>query len=365
MILRRLSLVLFTATLLAIDAQIARSQICLPPLVGEQPRLHQLGEVRVFPLELLLRQHEVCWRAPATPDEKRIFAFGNSSIFGFPHSSENSAVGLVNTEFDRLGVPAHLYNLGFVFTYQVKDAVILNESLQYEPDVIVYGVTLDDLRSAAPMPYPALNKFFEGNVRAVDRLAEASPPTLEEPIRLYQKALHDDSRAEALWLDLRRFGTFLRVRAADTAEAIRKLWFPDLPEPQPTIDRRSANYDCRETMAHFNMWFARWGEWNLLEYLAELKRERGIEVLVVNWPVNRQPRGECYNARYPTTALEQYTGWLERKTRSLGLPYLDLHDALEREDFVDSVHPTRAGQQKVAARLIEPLNRLLESSAAP
>lgn len=56
---------------------------------------------------------------------------------------------------------------------------------------------------------------------------------------------------------------------------------------------------------------------------------------------------------------------MKKKADGLGLAYLDLHDLLDRLEFVDSVHPTIEGQRKVATRLGEALTRLLEGERAP
>ena len=101
----------------------------------------------------------------------------------------------------------------------------------------------------------------------------------------------------------------------------------------------------------------------MLEYLAKLRRETGVEVLVVNWPVAHEPRGDCYNVRYPTAAFQDYVDWMEETSETLGLEYLDLHDLLTRREFVDSVHPTVRGQRKVALRLGNKIAALLRKEA--
>ena len=342
----------------------ARAEICLPPAIGDRPRLTELGKTQVLWLELLFRQHEVCWRAPRVPDETRIFAIGNSTTFGFPLPYDQSAIGLVNQHLERRGIPAHVFNLGFAYTYQVKEALILSEVLAYEPDFIVYGVTLDDLIHIAPFRYRPLVEFFNSNSFAVERLAANPPPTFEEPFRRYLDAQADDVRPYAAWLGLRQAGTFIRVRARQTAKTLRKRLFPGVPDEKPEILDTKPDYRCKPAAREFNKTHENWQAWSMLDYLAELRAETGIEVLVVNWPVAHEPQGRCYNVRYPAAAFADYVSWMEDKAESLKLPYLDIHDLLAPVDFVDSVHPTASGQRKVAVELEAKLDELLAASGA-
>ncbi len=341
-------------------ASTAWSQVCLPPLLGDRPRLQDMDKTGVLWLNLLLRQHEVCWREPKQPDETRIFAIGNSAIYGFPWPSDLSSIGFVNEAFAKQKVPAHLFNLGLMFTYQTKEAMVLAEALRYKPDFIVYGVTLDDLAHLAPYPYLPVATFFDANSRLVDRLASDPPATFEEPFRLYREAQAQDVRPIASWIEFREMGTFVRLAVEQTAKALRKKMFPEYREKIPRIRRGSRRYRCRSVLPSFREKYANWQEWSMLDVLAELRAETGVEVLVVNWPVAHQPRGACYNARYPTEAFNEYVDWIEAKASELELDFLDLHDLLAQREFVDSVHPTVKGQRKVAQRLEAEILDLLE-----
>lgn len=361
----RLQRVLLVGFFILAGATTVWAKICLPPVSGDRPRLHDIDKTGVLWLELLLRQHEVCWREARSPNERRIFAIGNSAIYGFPWPYESTAIALVNEELERQGVAAHIFNLGFVFTYQTKEAMILSEALRYEPDFIVYGVTLDDYAHLAPFPYLPVTKFFEANSRAVARLAADPPRSFEEPFRLYRDAQAADVRPYASWIEFRQAGTFVRLAAQQTAKTIRKRMFPSFQEEGPRIGKKNPRYDCNKIKRSFEKTYANWNEWSMLEYLAQLRAETGVEVLVVNWPVAHEPRGDCYNVRYPNESFEEYLEWMQKKADGLGLAYLDLHDLLDRLEFVDSVHPTIEGQRKVATRLGEALTRLLEGERAP
>lgn len=310
-----------------------------------------MDKTGVLWLNLLLRQHEICWREPQSSPETRIFAIGNSAIYGFPWPPELSAVALINRKFVQQGVPAHLFNLGLMYTYQVKEAMVLSEALRYEPDFIVYGVTLDDLGHLAPFPYLPVSAFFDANSRTVDRLAADPPPSFAQPFQRYREAQAQDVRPYAAWIEFREIGTFVRLAVQQTAKALRKKLFPAYLDPMLPVTKGSPPYRCRDVIPSFHEKYANWQDWSMLEFLADVKTKTGVEVLIVNWPVAHYPRGKCYNVRYPAAAFREYVAWMEEKAEDLGLEYLDLHDLLMRREFVDSIHPTARGQRKVAQRL--------------
>jgi hypothetical protein len=347
---------LAAALLLALSGSAAA--LCLPPVFEGGRRLHPVGSARVMSLALLLRQHEVCWRAPRAPDERRIFLVGNSAVFGFPLPVEETAWGILNPRLGEADPPAHVFNLGFVFSYQLKEALILHEALAYGPDAIVHGVTLDDFIHRAPIRWPQLATFFETNRSALAELADAGASGLGEPLSRYRELQGEaDPPSEAFGL-LRQAGLLLRAGLEANARWLLRdvLLSPALvPRPEPEVDPPRDRYDCGERRAWFEEHFQGWRDWNVLAYLEQVQRETGARVLVVNWPVAHEPRGACYNARYPASDLAAYNAWLAEETHARGLRYLDLHDLLPARDFVDSLHPNARGQYRVASRVREEL----------
>ena len=100
--------------ILRLDAKPVQAWLCLPPIFDDGLRLHPRPVPQVFWLELLLRQHEICWYRPASARERRIAVFGNSTVYGFPLAAEESFTALLNQHFEARRVRARLFNLGFV-----------------------------------------------------------------------------------------------------------------------------------------------------------------------------------------------------------------------------------------------------------
>ncbi len=339
----------------------AAAALCLPPAYGGGRRLHDPGAIRVFWLGPLLRQHEVCWRDAPPGGERRVFLVGNSAVFGFPHPADAAVAAVLNRRFAG-GPPAHFFNLGFGYTYQLKEVLILREAVRYRPDLVIYGLSLDDLDTVLPIAFPPVMRFLNSNQPAIAALAAQEPPGLAEPLAFYADHQPRSTLPPPVW-SLRQAGLLAR----DTARAQARALVPRLgaePAPTPGVSVQPVgDYDCAEVAATFERRYRDWQKWNLMAYLEWLRGESGVPVLVVNWPVAYEPRGACYNSRYTAEALAAYGRWLERETRSRGIPYVDLHDLLPASEFVDTLHPTVAGQRRIAEALEDVVTGLLSETA--
>ncbi len=354
------SVLVVAASLLLAHPTAAR--VCLPPLFEHGQRLHPLTGMQIMWLDPLLRQHEFCWRDK--PREVRIALFGDSAVFGFPLPAEQTFSALVNQRLDAAGIPAHLFNLAWVFTYQMRDTVILHEALAYDPDLIVYVMTLADLTHVAPTAYPIpLVRFFELNTDALARLAAAPPAGLQEPVERY-RVVADRSRWLVTADRMRQLGYLTRAASRSVAGTLaRRVGAEPAAEPLPVPARKTA-YDCEATLRQNALFFQDFEQWNPLEDLADIRARRGIDVLVVNGPDEPEPDGECFNRRYSKALFSEYNRWLAAETARLGLPYLDLHDLVAPENFIDSLHVTAAGHRQIADRVAPALEPLVAARLA-
>jgi lysophospholipase L1-like esterase len=353
------------------DHEARAFSVCLPPLYEGGRRLHVRGELEVADLSLLLAQHQVCWSEARSPDEKRIFLIGDSNVWGHPLSVDESYGAVLQDRLDRGEDNARVFNLGFILSYQLKDALVLSRSLDFAPDLIVYGASLADRRHVAPLLWPpAIGRFFEANGWrfAGDRASEFSG--LEEPAGVYGALSADRAGWLRRWALLRESGRFVRALLRESAQrwvetrssraAAERL--KDGPATGPLHGRRE-EYPCARVEERFAASFRGWQSWSILPYLESVQREAGVPVLVVNWPLPHEPRDDCYNARHPTEAVEAYNELLERETRRRGLAYLDLHDLLPLELFTDWVHLGVEGQAKLAATLAPAISGWLGSGS--
>lgn len=348
------------ALLVACAASPAGARLCLPGVFEGGRRLQRIGAVTAFWIEPLLRQHALCWRKPAADGEWRVVAVGNSTVLGFPNPADQTVWGVLNRRFEDADPPAHFFNLGFAFTYQLKEVLILREVMKYEPDLVVYGITFDDMRPVVPAMYPPTVEFMRANKAELIALAAEEPPGVGEPLARYRE--HLKKAAPAWYLELRELGTFARILLQEGARALRRwpVFGGDgsVEWDEPHIAARK-DYDCEEIVKGYELWFSGWRDWNVLAYLEWLQQRFGVPIVVVNWPVAFEPRGICHNARYTTEGLEEHRAWLREQSAAHGLEFVDLHGLLPTREFVDSLHPTARGQAIVAEALEPKLRELL------
>ncbi len=318
------------ALALPLGARPVAARVCLPPLYEGGQRLLPLTDVRVMWLEPLLRQHELCWRERG--HEVRIALFGNSAVFGYPLPVEQSFAARINAQFAADHVPAHLFNLGWVFTYQVR----------------VYALTLADMMHVAPADYPPpLGRFFELNTDTLAALSEAPPPGLTEPFELYRPVA-----ARAPWLvaaeRVRQLGYLAHSLAHTHADVLVRRFGAEPRPPRRPFSSKPKPYECAKTLSQNDLMFADFERWNTLEYLADIQAQSGRTVLVVNWPIAHEPQQGCYNRRYGVDLIRRYNRWLADETARLGLAYIDLQELLPPDQFIDSLHVNAAGHQRIA-----------------
>jgi hypothetical protein len=341
----------------AATAAPAAPRVCLPPVFEGGQRLHPLPAPRVFWLELLLRQHEICWRRSA--GEARIALVGNSGIFGYPLPVEQTFGGRLNAHFDAHRIPAHVFNLAFVNSYQLRDAVIIHEALAYAPDVLLYPVTFAEFVHTAPAVFPPhLVRFFTSNKPSLYELASKPPAGLAELLAVYRAMLDQSEVSNDAFFRLREVGAFARSAAQQHALRVKHA----LTAISPTIRTkgRQTKYNCGQILADTAWQYDHWRDWSVLGYAAELQRA-GIEVVIVNWPVAHEPVDDCYNVRWSAANVAAFNDWTARESRALGLRYIDLHAFLAPEEFLDSLHLSPAGHQRVADRLAAELDPVIRS----
>ena len=254
-------------------------------------RLHDLNGPSLFDISVILRQHEFCHRPKLRPYGVKIALFGNSSVFGIHVPASQCFAGVLNERWDSRNKPLHMYNLGHVFPYQLKDALILREALEYKPDLIVYGISLSDFLHLAPIPWPeALAQFFIANDAGIDRMADKGVAGLDSLVDIYRERADHRSALGQHWTRLHESGSYLRLAARH-------------------------------------------------------------EVIDLGVSIQHDPSGDCYNRRYPNQARNAFGRWVREEANSRGLEFWDLQNLLAKSQFEDSIHLTESGHRRIAEEL--------------
>lgn len=310
---------------------------------GDDPKLWY--NVSVLQIDALLSSHELVGE-PKRENEVRLLLLGDSSIWGFllPANQTLSAYLNLDDYHTRSGRRIRAFNLGYPTLSLTKDLLILSRGLDYNPDLIVWFVTLESFPYEKQLDPPLL-RHNPKEVRAlIDRFNLQLDP-------------YDDRFVEPTFLDRTIVG-----RRKPLADLIRlqlygALWAATsidqyIPESfTPRMDDLPADENFQgfdpQTLTEEDLAF---------EVLAAGVQAAGdVPVVIINEPIfiSRGANSDVrYNYYYPRWAYDRYRRWLQERGTSEGWTYVDLWDALPAAAFTNTaIHYTPQSAKLLAERV--------------
>lgn len=300
-------------------------------LLPGRPRFQQEDD-----LDLVFRTHEIS-ASPARPDEFKVAVLGHSSTWGYLLESEETFSGVINAAGLETcqGKPIRLYNLAFPKLSVFKDLLILDRSMHYQPDMILWMVTLNStLRE--PKQHPIIT-YNGAQARALSERyglgiqIETEVPSLSRRTFLARRQ------------DLARFAAFELegFHWMIAGEVVKKKYTPIGQAVQADQTFGGIPPDALDPSLV------------MVEVMqAGTLRAGEIPVFIVNEPIqvvtgeNSQVR---YNEHYPRWAYDQYRTIMDSAAARYGWHYVDLWNIVPPTEFSDSaVHRTPAGEKLVA-----------------
>ena len=310
---------------------------------GENPeRAYNLS---LFQLDAMFASHEIA-AGPKPPGEYRVVLIGDSSAWGFRLKADETLTAQINAAgyTTRDGRRVRAYNLGYPIMSLAKDLLILDWAVRYQPDLIVWMVTLESfpydkqlfppLLQHNPTPIQSLITTYQLHLNPND-------PGFIHP-SLWDRTLVGQRRALADLLRLQLYGVMWAATGID--QDIPEKFTPrmeDLPADQafhnlqpPTLAEQDLVFDVLN---------------------AGVQRAGDLPVWIVNEPMfvsQGQNSDIRYNFFYPRWAYDQYRALLAAQSQKNGWRYLDLWDTIPSTEFTDSaVHLTPSGTAQLAARV--------------
>jgi len=275
-------------------------------------------------------------------DEFRVILLGDSSTWGFLLEPPDTLAGQLNAagHYRPDGRRMVFYNLGYPIMSLTKDLLLLDFAMHYEPDMVIWLVTLES--------FPRDKQFFpplvQNNPAAIRRLAATYDLPLDEAQLVgldgWDRTIIGQRRALADMLRLQVYGIAWAATGIDqyypSDYALRQSDFEEdiswhlLDEPQPLTD----DYIAFDVLR------------------AGVARVEGVPILLVNEPMfisDGRNSDLRYNFFYPRWVYDAWRLQLNELAKAEGWHWLDLWDAIEPSAFTDSpVHMTPAGTQQVA-----------------
>ena len=306
-------------------------------------------------LDALFESHEVSAR-PVPDDEYRIFFFGDSSVWGFLLEKEETLTTFVNAANLHApdGKTVRAYNLGYPTISLTKDLLLIEKALQYQPDMIVWSVTLE--------AFPAEKQIFTPLVEKNDSQTRSLIQSYDLEIELTGESLP----AETLW-DKTLIGKRRAVADLLRLQLYGVLWAgtgidQDIPE---TYTPLQVNYDPDDNYYNFSPPNLDRDQLALDVLQAGMEMAGDIPVLIVNEPVyisSGENSDIRYNFYYPVWAYDEYREILQTMPLPENCTYLDLWDQIPPENFTNTaIHVDAAGSQQLAGLIIEKIRETMDN----
>jgi hypothetical protein len=304
--------------------------------------------VAVDDINTMFASHAIS--AGKTSNEFRVALIGDSSVWG-----ENlSANEVISEQWNKLNLQCgnktvKTYNLGYPHPSVIKDLVILDKAVEYDPDLIIWFVTLNALISQR------VNPFLTANHERVTKVLDAYDISFEqggyfvkEEPDFFEKTLIGQRSKLARQLKLQMLGIIWTATGIDKNVSSRER----LPNQKVDDDPR---YHGMEPPADLT-------DMLLFDALAAGQGIAGsVPVLIVNEPmfISNTANGLVrYNLAYPRWAYDQYRDALGQQAQIAQWNYLDLWNAVPPEYFSDAgLHLSAMGERV----LIDQINPALES----
>ncbi|RUA15304.1 MAG: hypothetical protein DSY55_06575 [Clostridia bacterium] len=275
---------------------------------------------------------------PKADDEFRVLVIGDSATWGWFLQNKDTLSGRLNAGAYRTedGKRLVFYNLGYPVMSLTKDIVLLDEAMHYQPDMVLWPVTLASFASSRQLAHPLLTHNLG---RAHQHNMPPDDERLPKPT-LFARSIIGQRRELA---DLMRLQT---LGLAWTATGIDQ----HIPATIPLRKTDLADDRSWETLAKPATLD---DELLAMDVLAAgVARAGDIPVLIVNEPMFISDGANSdirYNSFYPRWAYDQYRALLAQEAQANGWDYLDLWDSIPPEEFTDTpVHLTPAGEQMLA-----------------
>lgn len=312
---------------------------------GENPA--QSYNISLFNIPAMFAAHEIS--QPKAEDEYRVLFIGDSATWGWYLENNETLTGHINAGQHKTpdGRRVVAYNLGYPIMSLTKDLMILDYAMRYNPDKVVWLVTLES--------FPRERQLFPP-------IVQNNPTRVRQLINEFDLDLDpDDSRfvdSDTLMDDTiigqrRALADLLRLQIYGFSWAATEIdqYIPD------AFDLRASDFE--EDLS--------WQSYTNPQPLTEVElafdvlragveRVGDVPIVVINEPmfISEGENSDLrYNFFYPRWAYDAYRTLLGDVAEEENWGYLDLWDVLPPDEFTDSpVHTTAAGAEALAELLL-------------
>jgi hypothetical protein len=311
---------------------------------GESPE--RAYNFSLYSVDAMFASHIIA-KIPKSEDEYRIIILGDSSVWGTLLKPEETLAGYLDSmqKADCQGRIRRFYNLGYPTLSLTKDLMLLEQAMQYQPDLIIWLVTLESFPHQKQLDTPLM----------------ANNPTKVRPlIAKYQLPLNPMDPA---FEDLSFWQRTVIGQRRTLADIIR-LQLYGLPWAATSIDQDYlSSYQPAQLDFDTDVTYYDWQPPDLPEnelsfeiLQAGMQIAGDVPVLLINEPIlisSGENSDLRYNFFYPRWAYDRYRQLLAATSAEQGWDYLDFWNLVPASEYTNSaIHLTPSGSRLLAQHVM-------------
>ncbi len=315
---------------------------------GENPS--QSYNLSIFNLEAMFASH-ILANGSKPIGEYRVLVIGDSSTWGTLLKHEETLAGQLDAKAMSIcGKKVRVYNLGYPTISLTKDLMVLDYAMRYQPDLIIWPVTLE----AFPLDKQLGSPIVANNAGMVEQLATRyelpfgmNDSALVRPT-FWNRTLIGQRRALADLFRLQMYGILWSATGIDQT-------YP------PEYERAQTDFGTDATFHGFKPPILDESQLAFDVLAAGFQAAGNKPVLLVNEPMlisDGRNSDIRYNFFYPRWAYDQWRQMMINKAADEGWNYIDLWNYIPSDQFTNSaIHLTPSGETLLANRIAQTINQ--------
>ena len=290
----------------------------------------------LYNLDAMFASHVLAGTERA-PGEFRVLLIGDSSVWGTLLTPEQTLAGQLNAKsLTACNKNVRAYNLGYPTISLTKDLMVLDQALEYQPDMVIMLTTLE----AFPLDKQFESPIVANNAERIRRLITTyqlpmseNDPALVQPSK-WDQTFVGQRRAVADLFRLQMYGALWASTGIDQV-------YPENYERAQIDLEASEDFHGLKTL-----------QGNLALDVLDAVMSTGVTTLLVNEPMlisGGQNSDIRYNFFYPRWAYDEYRRILGELAETHNWKYLDLWNLVPAGEFTNSaIHLTPYGESLLA-----------------
>ncbi|MEQ8677883.1 MAG: hypothetical protein RLP44_11445 [Aggregatilineales bacterium] len=283
-------------------------------------------------LEGMFAAHEISG-GEHNGDEFRVLLLGDSGVWGWLLNNNETFSACMNASGAQTadGRNMRVYNLGYPITNVLKDTLILDFALQYQPDAVVWFTTLEGMYDDDQLSHPVIQSNRD---RVLEIIAQNNlsldTSRLPDAPTVFDNTIIGQRRELADWLRLQFYGVAWGITDFDhTNPRFFRSPVENFPPSEGIPNRGEIGVgELTTDLLAFDV----------LEAGVNLAQSENLPVLLVNEPIFRGSGANSdlrYNDLYPRWAYDSYREMLGELATENDWNYVDLWDFVPADRFTD------------------------------